>query len=56
MPGAVGLSVSDKSGSTAIAIVTKGQYGVKAQVTGGPNGDQSGAASQLALAQYQRLP
>ena len=56
MPGATGLTVSDQAGSTAIAIVTKGQYAVKAQVTGSPNADQSGPASQLALAQYQRLP
>jgi hypothetical protein len=56
MPGATGLTVSDKSGSTAIAIATKGQYALKAQVTGAPNADQSGPAGQLALAQYSRLP
>ncbi len=56
IPGAVGLTVSDSSGSTGIAIFTKGQYAVKAQVTGGPNADQSGPAGQLALAQYGNLP
>lgn len=56
IPGAVGLTVSDSSGSTGIAIFTKGQYAVKAQVTGGPNADQSGHAGQLALAQYANLP
>jgi len=56
IPGAIGLQVSDSSGSTGVAIFTKGQYAVKSQVTGVPNADQSGPAGQVALAQYLRLP
>ena len=56
VPGGTGLRVTDKSGSTGIVIFTKGQYAVKAQVTGGPNLDQSGPAGSLAALQFQRLP
>jgi hypothetical protein len=56
VPGGIGLRVTDTTGSTGIVIVTKGQYAVKAQVTGGANVDESGPASSLAALQFQRLP
>jgi hypothetical protein len=56
VPGGSGLRVADKSGSTGIAIVTKGPYAVKTQVTASPELDESGPASSLAALQYGRLP
>jgi hypothetical protein len=56
VPGGTGLRVTDKSGSTGIAIFAKGPYAVKAQVTASPDLDESGPASSLASLQYQRLP
>lgn len=56
LPGASGLRVSDKAGSSGVVIVAKGQYAVKSQVTGGPDVDQSGPAGALAALQYARLP
>ena len=56
VPGAIGLRVADKSGSTGIAIFAKGPYAVKAQVTASPELDESGPATSLAALQFQRLP
>ena len=56
IPGATGLRVADKSGSTGIAIFAKGSYAVKAQVTASPELDESGPATSLAALQFQRLP
>jgi hypothetical protein len=56
VPGAVGLRVADKLGSTGVVIFAKGPYAVRAVVNGGPNVDQSGPASDLASQQYQQLP
>jgi hypothetical protein len=56
IPGAFGLSVIDKRGSTAAVMFSKGQYAVQVLVSGGPLIDQSGAATDMAFAQYQRLP
>lgn len=56
VPGAIGLRVADKFGSTGVAIFTKGPYAVRVVVNGGPNIDQSGPATQLAAQQYTRLP
>jgi hypothetical protein len=56
IPGAVGLRVGDRLGSTGVAIFTKGPYAVRAVVNGGKNVDQSGPVSALASQQYQNLP
>jgi len=56
VPGGSGLRVSDKSGSTGIAMFTKGPYAVKTQVTAGPELDESGPAGSLAALQFGRLP
>jgi hypothetical protein len=56
IPGAIGLRVADKFGSTGVALFTKGPYAVRAIVNGGPNIDQSGPATQLASEQYTSLP
>jgi hypothetical protein len=56
IPGAAGIKVSDKLGSTGVAIFAKGPYAVRAVVNGGPFVDQSGPATDLASQQYQRLP
>jgi hypothetical protein len=57
IPGAIGLSAIDsKQGSTGVVLFAKGQYAVQALVIGGPSVDQSGSASDMAYAQYQRLP
>jgi hypothetical protein len=56
IPGAVGLQVSDRLGSTGVAIFAKGPYAVRAVVNGGPSVDQSGSVSALASQQYQNLP
>ncbi len=56
IPGANGLRVQDKLGSTGIVFFAKGPYAVQALVNGGPDIDQSGPASQLAAQQYLRLP
>ena len=57
IPGAVGISAIDpKQGSTGVVLFTKGPYAVQAFVIGGPSVDQSGAAADMAYAQYQRLP
>jgi hypothetical protein len=61
-PGALGLQGQDKSGSTAVVMFAAGNYAVEATVNGGvaaigdAPADQSGPATSLALAQYQRLP
>jgi hypothetical protein len=61
IPGAMGLSSTTKSGSTGIVIFSKGNYAVKALVNSvnlnrTPSGDQSGAATALAVLQYNRIP
>jgi hypothetical protein len=56
IPGAVGLRVSDRLGSTGVAIFAKGPYAVRAVVNGGPNVDQSGPVTALASLQHQQLP
>ena len=57
IPDAVGISAIDpKQGSTGVVLFAKGQYAVQALVIGGPSIDQSGGASDMAYAQYQRLP
>jgi hypothetical protein len=61
IPGAMGLSSSNKSGSTGAVIFSKGNYAVQVIVnnvnlSGGASTDQSGAATALAVEQYQRLP
>jgi hypothetical protein len=56
IPGAVGLRVADKLGSTGVVIFAKGPYAVRAVVNGGPEVDQSGPASDLGSLQYQNLP
>jgi hypothetical protein len=62
VPGALGLQTADKTGSTAVVMFAKGKYAVEATVNGGvlapgdPAADQSGPATSLAVAQYQRLP
>ena len=58
LPGAVGLKTQDAKvgGSTGVVIATKGVYAIEARVNGGPATDQSGPATQLALAQSQLLP
>jgi hypothetical protein len=60
--GALGLQSKDETGSTAVVMFAKGTYAVEATVNSGaavvgsPPVDQSGAATALAAAQYQRLP
>jgi hypothetical protein len=60
--GALGLQSKDETGSTAVVMFARGTYAVEATVNSGaavvgsPPVDQSGAATALALAQYQRLP
>ncbi len=60
--GALGLQAQDKTGSTGVVMFATGNYAVEATVNGGvgavgdPPADQSGPATSLALAQYQRLP
>jgi hypothetical protein len=62
IPGSFGLETKDKTGSTAVVMFAKGVYAVEATVNGGvlapgdPAVDQSGPATALGLAQYQRLP
>ena len=56
IPDANGLSLADKQGSIGVVLFAKGQYAVQALVNGGPSIDQSGPASDMAYAQYQRLP
>jgi hypothetical protein len=62
IPGALGLSSSNKStGSTGVVLFSKGNYAVQVIVnsvnlSGGDSADQSGAATALAVEQYQRLP
>lgn len=62
IPGALGLKTQDKTGSTAVVMYAKGIYAVEATVNGGvsapgdPAVDQSGPATGLGFAQYQRLP
>jgi hypothetical protein len=62
IPGAIGRKVQDAAtpqangGSTGIVIFVKGVYAVQAFVNGGPGVDESGPVSQLAAAQYLRLP
>ena len=62
IPGAIGRKVQDATtpqangGSTGIVIFVKGVYAVQAFVNGGPGVDESGPVSQLAAAQYLRLP
>jgi hypothetical protein len=60
--GALGLQGQDKSGSTGVVMFAAGNYAVEATVNGGvaavgdAPADQSGPATSLAVAQYQRLP
>ena len=60
--GALGLSSSTKSGSTGIVIFSKGNYAVQTIVNSvnldpkGSSTDQTGAATALAVLQYERLP
>jgi hypothetical protein len=56
IPGAVGLRVANRLGSTGVAIFTKGPYAVRAVVNGGPNVDQSGPVTDLAAQQNNNLP
>ncbi len=56
IPGAVGLRVSDKLGSTGVAIFAKGRYAVRAVVNGREDVDQSVPVTGLASQQYQNLP
>lgn len=56
IPNANGLSIADKQGSIGVVLFAKGQYAVQVLVNGAPSIDQSGAASVMAFAQYQRLP
>ena len=60
--GALGLSSSTKSGSTGIVIFSKGNYAVQTIVNSvnldpkGSSTDQTGAATALAVLQFDRLP
>lgn len=56
MPGSAGIRVQDKTGSTGIVIFSKGVYAVRAIVNGFSQENPSGAVTQLALAEYLRLP
>jgi hypothetical protein len=61
IPGAMGLSSSTTSGSTGIVIFSKGNFAVQTIVNSvnlnrGDSPDQTGAATALALLQYNRLP
>lgn len=62
IPGALGLGTKAVTGSTGVVMFAKGVYAVEATVNGGvlapgdPAVDQSGPATSLAVAQYQRLP
>jgi len=56
IPGAVGLRVGDRLGSTGVAIFTKGPYAVRAVVNATGNVDESGPVTDLASQQYQNLP
>ena len=57
IPGAIGLSVVDKKqGSTGVVLFAKGQYAVQALVSSALSVDESGPVSEMAFAQYQRLP
>jgi len=62
IPGGYGLEGRDKTGSTAVVILAKDVYAVEVTVNAGTAspgsvaGDQSGAATAIAVAQSSRLP
>ena len=56
MPGSVGLRIQDKTGSTGVVIFSKGVYAVRAIVNGAATTNPAGAVTQLAEAEYVKLP
>jgi len=56
MPGSVGFAIQDKTGSTGVVIFSKGVYAVRAIVNGAATTDPTHDVTQLALAEYVKLP
>jgi hypothetical protein len=56
LPGAIGLNARDNRGSSGIVLFSKGPYAVQAISTGISQVDQAQPATDLAFAQYARLP
>jgi len=56
VPGSTGLLSRSERASSGVVLFAKGPYAVQAVVTGGPGVDESSRTTELAFAQYARLP